>query len=131
MFKDENWYEACESMRDPVAYRIKYCPHPYIGSGWCIYPTYDYTHCINDSLEDITHSLCTLEFEIRRDSYYWLLEALNIWRPMVWEYSRLNISKTVLSKRRLTNLVTEGYVKGWDDPRMPTLEGLRRRGYTP
>ena len=86
---------------DPVAYRIKYVAHPHAGDKWCIYPTYDYTHCIVDSLENITHSLCTLEFEIRRESYFWLLQALDIWRPNVWEYSRLNITNTVTSKRKL------------------------------
>jgi len=117
-------------MRDPAAYRIKYVPHPHAGNKWCIYPTYDYTHCLNDSLENITHSLCTLEFEVRRDSYYWLLQALDVYRPFVWEYSRLNLSRNVLSKRRLTVLVTEKYVNGWDDPRILTINGLRRRGYT-
>ncbi len=115
-------------MRDPVAYRIKYAPHPHVGNKWCIYPTYDYTHCLNDSLENITHSLCTLEFEIRRDSYYWLLEALDLYRPFVWEYSRLNLTKNVLSKRKLTQLVNEKKVNGWDDPRLLTVNGLRRRG---
>jgi glutaminyl-tRNA synthetase len=118
-------------MRDPVAYRIKYVPHPHAGDKWCIYPTYDFTHCIHDSLENITHSLCTLEFEIRRDSYYWLLEALDLYRPFVWEYSRLNLSRNVLSKRKLTDLVKLNYVKGWDDPRLLTINGLRRKGYTP
>jgi glutaminyl-tRNA synthetase len=117
-------------MRDPTAYRIKYSPHPHVGDKWCIYPTYDYTHCVHDSLEHITHSLCTLEFEIRRDSYYWLLEALEIYRPHVWEYSRLNLSKNVLSKRRLQTLVEKKIVSGWDDPRLLTINGLRRRGYT-
>jgi len=117
-------------MRDPVAYRIKYAPHPHAGDKWCIYPTYDYTHCLNDSLENITHSLCTLEFEIRRDSYYWLLEALDMYRPFVWEYSRLNLTKIAMSKRKLTDLVTKNLVRGWDDPRLPTINGLRRRGYT-
>lgn len=115
-------------MRDPVAYRIKYAPHPHAGDKWCIYPTYDYTHCLNDSLENITHSLCTLEFEIRRDSYYWLLDALDMYKPFVWEYSRLNLSRNVLSKRKLNELVTNKYVKGWDDPRLLTINGLRRRG---
>ena len=118
-------------MRDPVAYRIRYTPHPHAGEKWCIYPTYDYTHCIIDSLENITHSLCTLEFEIRRESYYWLLEALEIYRPFVWEYSRLNLTYNVLSKRKLEKLVNEGHVRGWDDPRLLTLNGLKRRGYTP
>ena len=116
------------TMRDPVAYRIKYTAHPHVGDKWCIYPVYDFTHCINDSLENITHSLCTLEFEVRRELYYWILEQLNLYRPFVWEYSRLNISNTVLSKRKLHKLVLEGIVKGWDDPRIHTLNGLRRRG---
>lgn len=118
-------------MRDPVAYRVIHAPHPHIGDKWCVYPSYDYTHCIVDSLEWITHSLCTLEFEIRRDSYYWLLEALDLYRPFVWESSRLNLEFTVMSKRKLKQLVEEGYVRGWDDPRMPTLVGMRRRGYSP
>eukprot|EP00743_Colponemidia_sp_Colp-15_P001026 GILK01001132.1.p1 GENE.GILK01001132.1~~GILK01001132.1.p1 ORF type:complete len:787 (+),score=153.39 GILK01001132.1:47-2407(+) len=119
------------TMRDPVAYRIKYTAHPHCGDKWCIYPTYDYTHCLVDSLENITHSLCTLEFEIRRDLYYWILEALDMYRPSVWEFSRLNISNTVLSKRKLHHLVHAGIVNGWDDPRILTLNGLKRRGYTP
>lgn len=118
-------------MRDPVAYRIKYAPHPHVGDKWCIYPTYDYTHCINDSLEHIDYSLCTLEFEQRRDSYYWLLEALDLYRPHVWEFSRLNLEYAVVSKRKLMRLVKEGYVRGWDDPRFLTINGMRRRGYTP
>ncbi len=119
-------------MRDPVAYRIlKHTPHPRTKDKWCIYPTYDFTHCINDSLEHITHSCCTLEFEIRRDSYYWLLEALDLYRPYVWEFSRLNISHNVLSKRLLQVLVSEKKVMGWDDPRLLTLMGLKRRGVTP
>ena len=116
-------------MRDPIAYRVKHAPHPRTGDTWCIYPSYDYTHCIVDSLEWITHSLCTLEFEIRRDSYYWLLEALDLYRPYVWEFSRLNVTHTIMSKRRLLHLVKENRVRGWDDPRMPTLMGMRRRGY--
>lgn len=119
------------NMRDPVAYRIRYVPHPHAGDKWCIYPTYDYTHCINDSLENITHSLCTLEFENRRESYYWLLEALDLYRPIVWEYSRLNLTYTVLSKRKLEILVRDKVVDGWEDPRMLTVLGLKRRGYTP
>jgi len=118
-------------MRDFVAYRIRYTPHPHSGDEWCIYPTYDYTHCIVDSIENITHSLCTLEFEIRRESYYQLLKDLDIYKPNVWEYSRLNISNTVLSKRKIETLVNEGFCNGWADPRLLTLEGLRRRGYTP
>ena len=118
-------------MRDPVAYRIKYSAHPHAGDGWCVYPTYDYTHCICDSIENITHSLCTLEFEVRRDSYYWLLEALDIYRPYVWEYSRLNLTRSLLSKRKIDKLTKEGIVSGWSDPRLLTLNGLKRRGYTP
>ena len=119
------------TMRDPVIYRIKYHPHPKTKKQWSIYPLYDFTHCISDSLEDIAHSLCTLEFEIRRDLYYWILDNLDIYKPKVWEYSRMNISNTVLSKRKLSLLVEKGIVNGWDDPRLPTLEGLKRRGYTP
>lgn len=119
------------NMWDQVAYRIKYVAHPHAGSDWCIYPTYDYTHCIIDSLEHVDYSICTLEFETRRESYFWVLEALDLFRPKVYEMSRLNISYTVLSKRRLKKLVDCGFMRGWDDPRMPTLKGLRRRGYTP
>lgn len=119
------------NMRDPVAYRIRYVTHPHVGDKWCIYPTYDYTHCINDSLENITHSLCTLEFENRRESYYWLLEALDLYRPIVWEYSRLNLTYTVLSKRKLEKLVADKKVDSWEDPRILSILGLKRRGYTP
>ncbi|GFP85363.1 glutamine--tRNA ligase [Phtheirospermum japonicum] len=118
------------NMYDLIAYRIKFTRHPHAGDKWCIYPSYDYTHCIVDSLENITHSLCTLEFETRRASYYWLLDALGLYQPYVWEYSRLNISNTVMSKRKLNRLVTEKWVDGWDDPRLMTLAGLRRRGVT-
>ncbi|XP_078177532.1 glutamine-tRNA ligase, putative / glutaminyl-tRNA synthetase, putative / GlnRS [Carex rostrata] len=117
-----------KNMNDLIAYRIKFTPHPHAGDKWCIYPSYDYAHCIVDSLENITHSLCTLEFEIRRPSYYWLLVALGLYQPYVWEYSRLNISNTVMSKRKLNRLVTDKWVDGWDDPRLLTLAGLRRRG---
>ena len=119
------------NMWDQVAYRIKYVSHPHAGDTWCIYPTYDYTHCIIDSLEHIDYSICTLEFESRRESYFWVLEALNLYRPNVYEMSRLNLCFTMLSKRKLLKLVTSGYMRGWDDPRMPTIKGLRRRGYTP
>ncbi|KAH7571142.1 hypothetical protein JRO89_XS05G0258800 [Xanthoceras sorbifolium] len=112
------------NMYDLIAYRIK------ARDKWCIYPSYDYAHCIVDSIENITHSLCTLEFETRRASYYWLLHALGLYQPYVWEYSRLNISNTVMSKRKLNFLVTKKYVDGWDDPRLMTLAGLRRRGVT-
>lgn len=117
-------------MRDMVAYRVKFTPHPHSGDKWVVYPTYDYTHCLVDSLENITHSLCTLEFLPRRESYYWLIDALGLYKPLVWEYSRLNITNVVLSKRKLIKLVNDGIVKGWNDPRMPTISGLRRRGYT-
>ncbi|XP_059655493.1 glutamine--tRNA ligase, cytoplasmic-like [Cornus florida] len=118
------------NMYDLIAYRIKFTPHPHAGDKWCIYPSYDYSHCIVDSLENITHSLCTLEFETRRASYYWLLDALGLYQPYVWEYSRLNITNTVMSKRKLNRLVTQKWVDGWDDPRLMTLAGLRRRGVT-
>ncbi|KAM7484579.1 hypothetical protein LguiA_000588 [Lonicera macranthoides] len=120
------------NMYDLIAYRIKasFTPHPHAGDKWCIYPSYDFSHCIVDSLENITHSLCTLEFETRRASYYWLLDALGLYQPFVWEYSRLNITNTVMSKRKLNRLVTENWVDGWDDPRLMTLAGLRRRGVT-
>ena len=119
------------NMWDQVAYRIKYHPHPCTGDEWCIYPTYDYTHCIIDSLEHIDYSICTLEFETRRESYYWVLEALDLYRPKVYEMSRLNLTNTLLSKRKLLKLVSNGYMRGWSDPRMPTIQGLRRRGYKP
>ncbi|ETO20735.1 glutamine-tRNA ligase, partial [Reticulomyxa filosa] len=118
------------NMWDHVAYRIIYKPHPHVGDKWCIYPTYDYTHCIIDSLEWVTASCCTLEFENRRESYFWLLDVLQLYKPVVWEYSRLNLTYNVLSKRKLLKLVQGGYVRGWDDPRMLTINGLRRRGYT-
>jgi len=119
------------NMFDLIAYRIKFAAHPHAGDKWCIYPSYDFTHCINDSLENVTHSLCTLEFETRRASYFWLLEKLGLFLPVVWEYSRLNVTHNVLSKRRLNKLCTGGYVRGWDDPRLLTLAGLRRRGAPP
>ncbi|KAG6764207.1 hypothetical protein POTOM_031666 [Populus tomentosa] len=112
------------NMYDLIAYRIK------ARDKWCIYPSYDYAHCIVDSLEDITHSLCTLEFETRRASYYWLLHVLDLYQPYVWEYSRLNVTNTVMSKRKLNFLVTNKHVDGWDDPRLMTLAGLKRRGVT-
>ena len=123
--KNENF-----NMFDLIAYRIKFVEHPHAGDKWCVYPSYDYTHCLVDALENITHSMCTLEFETRRASYYWLLEVLDLYKPLVWEYSRLNIKHNVLSKRKLNKLVTDKYVKGWDDPRLLTLAGLRRRGVT-
>ncbi|GMH46775.1 hypothetical protein TrRE_jg6637 [Triparma retinervis] len=117
------------NMHDLMAYRIKYVSHPHAGPGRCVYPSYDFTHCICDSFERIDYSICTLEFETRREPYYWLLKELDMYRPKVYEMSRLNIEYTVLSKRRLLKLV-EKTVRGWDDPRMPTISGLRRRGYT-
>lgn len=118
------------NMRDPVMYRIIKAEHHRTGKKWCIYPTYDYAHPISDSIEGITHSICTLEFEDHRPLYDWFLEQLDIHHPRQIEFARLNLSHTVLSKRKLLRLVQEGYVSGWDDPRMPTLSGLRRRGYT-
>lgn len=119
------------NMRDPVIYRIQRETHHRTGDTWCIYPMYDYAHCISDSIEEITHSLCTLEFEDHRPLYDWFLDALNIYHPQQIEFARLNLSFTVMSKRKLLKLVEEGHVNGWDDPRMPTIAGLRRRGYTP
>lgn len=119
------------NMRDPVMYRIKHVSHYRTGEKWCIYPTYDFAHCISDSIEGITHSICTLEFEDHRPLYDWFLEELGIYHPKQIEFARLNLTYTVLSKRYLSVLVKEGYVNGWDDPRMPTIRGLRRRGYTP
>ena len=117
------------NLRDPVLYRIVRVPHPRTGDSWCIYPTYDFAHGQTDAIEGISHSLCTLEFEDHRPLYDWLIENLPVTaRPRQYEFSRLNMSYTVLSKRRLTQLVEEGHVSGWDDPRMPTISGLRRRG---
>ena len=118
-------------MRDPVFYRIRKIPHHRSGDKWSIYPTYDFTHGICDSLEGITHSICTLEFEVHRPLYDWILDALVIHHPQQIEFARLNISHTLLSKRKLLELVEKKYVSGWDDPRMPTISGFRRRGYTP
>jgi glutaminyl-tRNA synthetase len=118
-------------MRDPALYRIKHESHHRTGGKWCIYPMYDLAHCISDSIERITHSLCTLEFENNRPLYDWILDALGVYHPRQIEFARLNLSHTVLSKRKLLQLVSERTVDGWDDPRMPTLSGLRRRGYTP
>ncbi|XP_011330844.2 probable glutamine--tRNA ligase [Ooceraea biroi] len=120
-----------EGKQDPVAYRIKYAPHHRTGNKWCIYPTYDYTHCLCDSIEHITHSLCTKEFQSRRSSYYWLCNSLDIYCPVQWEYGRLNVSYTVVSKRKIAKLIQEGIVSDWDDPRLFTLTALRRRGYPP
>ena len=119
------------NMRDPVMYRIIQEPHYRTGNKWHIYPMYDYAHCVSDSIEEITHSLCTLEFEDHRPLYDWFLDELAIYHPQQIEFSRLNLNYTVMSKRRLLELVQGKYVNGWDDPRMPTISGLRRRGYTP
>ncbi len=119
------------TMRDPVLYRIMKVPHHRTGDKWCVYPMYDFTHCLSDSIEGITHSLCTLEFENNRALYDWVLDTLQVYHPQQIEFARLNLSYTVLSKRKLLQLVQDGVVDGWDDPRMPTLSGLRRRGYTP
>ncbi|RME99490.1 MAG: glutamine--tRNA ligase/YqeY domain fusion protein [Alphaproteobacteria bacterium] len=120
------------NLRDPVLYRILHAAHPRTGTRWCIYPTYDFAHGQSDAIEGVTHSLCTLEFADHRPLYDWLLENLPVpARPRQIEFSRLNLSHTVLSKRRLIQLVDEGHVRGWDDPRMPTISGLRRRGYPP
>jgi glutaminyl-tRNA synthetase len=118
-------------LRDPVMYRILYAEHPRTGDAWCIYPTYDWAHGQSDSIEGITHSICTLEFENNRRLYDWFQEALGIPRSQQIEFARLFLTYTVMSKRKLLKLVKEGYVSGWDDPRMPTLRGLRRRGFTP
>ncbi len=119
------------NMRDPVAYRIKKAVHHRTGDKWRIYPMYDYAHGLSDSIEGITHSICTMEYEDHRPLYDWILDELNVYHPQQIEFARLNLSYTVLSKRRLLKLVNEGYVSGWTDPRMPTLAGMRRRGYTP
>ena len=119
------------NLRDPVIYRILKASHHRTGDKWCIYPTYDFAHGQSDSIEGVTHSICTLEFEDHRPLYDWILEALGIFHPQQIEFARLNLSYTVLSKRKLVELVEQGHVSGWDDPRMPTLSGLRRRGYTP
>jgi len=118
-------------MRDPTLYRIKHTAHHRTGTRWCIYPMYDFAHCLSDSIEGITHSICTLEFEINRPLYDWILDKLNVHHPQQIEFARLNLSHTVLSKRKLLQLVQEKLVDGWDDPRMPTLSGMRRRGYPP
>ncbi|HOW97828.1 MAG TPA: glutamine--tRNA ligase/YqeY domain fusion protein [Kiritimatiellia bacterium] len=120
-------------LRDPVLYRILHAGHPHTGNTWCVYPTYDFAHPLEDAFEGITHSLCTLEFEVHRPLYDWVIDNLDNLpsRPRQYEFARLNLTYTVMSKRRLLELVNEGRVRGWDDPRMPTIGGLRRRGYTP
>jgi glutaminyl-tRNA synthetase len=118
-------------MRDPIIYRIKHAHHHRTGDKWCIYPMYDFAHGQSDAIEKITHSICTLEFIPHRELYEWFIENLEIYPSKQYEFARLNMSYTVMSKRKLLKLVNEGYVKGWDDPRMPTISGMRRRGYTP
>jgi glutaminyl-tRNA synthetase len=119
------------NMRDPVIYRILHASHHRTGDKWCIYPTYDWAHGLEDSIEKITHSLCTLEFENHRPLYDWFLEQLDVYRPQQIEFARLNLSYTVMSKRMLKELIDEQYVNGWDDPRLPTISGMRRRGFSP
>jgi glutaminyl-tRNA synthetase len=119
------------NMRDPIMYRILHAEHHRTGNKWCIYPMYDYAHCVSDSVEGITHSICTLEFEDHRPLYDWFLDELELYHPQQIEFARLNLTYTVMSKRKLLQLVQQNYVSGWDDPRMPTLAGMRRRGYTP
>ena len=118
-------------MRDPILYRILHTPHHRTGDAWCIYPMYDFAHGQSDSIERITHSICTLEFEVHRPLYDWFIREIGLYAPRQIEFARLNLSYTVMSKRKLLDLVKEGYVAGWDDPRMPTICGLRRRGFTP
>ena len=118
-------------MRGPTLYRIRHAEHHRTGDKWCVYPMYDFTHCLSDSLEGITHSICTLEFVNNRELYDWVLDALNVYHPQQIEFARLGLTYTVLSKRKLIQLVKGGFVRGWDDPRMPTICGMRRRGYTP
>ena len=120
-------------MRDPLLYRIRHSEHHHTGNKWCIYPMYDFAHCLSDYIEGITHSICTLEFEVHRPLYDWILEKLELPRPLPhqYEFARLSVGYTVMSKRKLLQLVQEGLVSGWDDPRMPTISGLRRRGVTP
>ncbi len=118
-------------MRDPALYRIRHAHHHKTGDKWHIYPMYDFTHCISDSIENITHSICTLEFENNRELYDWVLDALELYHPQQIEFARLNLTHVMLSKRKLIHLVQNNFVSGWDDPRMPTISGLRRRGYTP
>jgi glutaminyl-tRNA synthetase len=118
-------------LRDPAIYRIRKAAHHRTGNDWCIYPMYDFAHSLSDSIENITHSLCTLEFEVHRPLYDWFQEALGLYRSQQIEFARLNLTYTVLSKRKLAQLVDEGHVAGWDDPRLPTISGMRRRGFTP
>ena len=118
-------------MRDPIMYRIKHAHHHRTGDKWCIYPMYDFAHGQSDAIEEVTHSICTLEFVTHRELYDWFIEKLEIYPSKQYEFARLNMNYTVMSKRKLLRLVNEGHVTGWDDPRMPTISGMRRRGYTP
>jgi len=119
-------------LRDPIIYRVRFAHHHQTADKWCIYPMYDFTHCISDALEGITHSLCTLEFQDNRRLYDWVLDNISLeCHPQQIEFSRLNLEYTIMSKRKLSDLVVNNHVEGWDDPRMPTIAGLRRRGYTP
>ncbi|MFM8489047.1 MAG: glutamate--tRNA ligase family protein, partial [Bacteroidota bacterium] len=118
-------------MRDPYLYRIKHAHHHRTGDKWCIYPRYDWAHGQSDSIENITHSVCTLEFIPHRELYDWCIDTLGIFPSRQYEFARLNLTYTVMSKRKLKQLVEEGHVRGWDDPRMPTIAGMRRRGFTP
>ncbi len=118
-------------LRDPLMYRIKHAHHHRTGDAWCIYPMYDFAHGQSDSIENITHSICTLEFIPHRPLYDWFIEKLEIFPSHQYEFARLNMTYTVMSKRKLLQLVNEKLVNGWDDPRMPTISGMRRRGYTP
>jgi glutaminyl-tRNA synthetase len=118
-------------MRDPIIYRIKHAHHHRTGDKWCIYPMYDFAHGQSDSIENITHSICTLEFIPHKELYDWFIESLNIFPSHQYEFARLNMTYTVMSKRKLLQLVNEGFVSGWDDPRMPTISGFRRKGFTP
>ena len=119
------------NLRDPIMYRIRHAHHHRTGNDWCIYPMYDWAHGQSDSIEGITHSICTLEFENHRPLYNWFIEQLEIHHPRQIEFARLNLNYTIMSKRKLLRLVEDGIVSGWDDPRMPTISGLKRRGYTP
>src|SRR5437763_8551579 len=119
------------NLRDPIMYRILHAAHQHTGDAWCVYPMYDWAHGQSDSIEGITHSICTLEFENHRPLYEWYVENLGIYAPKQIEFARLNLTYTVMSKRKLLELVKNGHVRGWDDPRMPTIAGIRRRGYTP
>ena len=119
------------NMRDPIIYRILHATHHNTGDKWCIYPMYDWAHGLEDSIENITHSICTLEFENHRPLYDWFLDALGVYHPQQIEFARLNLTYTVMSKRMLLELVEGGYVNGWDDPRLPTISGMRKRGYSP